>query len=175
LSGEKVFTTDSGPGTALFVVATTGTSADGKPALKVARTSAAAVGVTLSPMDELPFVPEVPHANLKLDQVVVAAAEVLEGDGYARYLKPFRTVEDLHVNAAVLGYLASVAHRFGWPAEVKESLLALVATGVALSEMPVDAPETHLALAGFLSRVRALIDSAGPHFDLLDAAERTRW
>ena len=37
--------------------------------------------------------------------LLVEPEEVLPGDGYLRYLKPFRTVEDLYVQAALLGCL----------------------------------------------------------------------
>lgn len=175
LQGEKVFTTASLPESVLFVVATTGQGPDGKPLLKVARVAASASGVTLAPMEELPFVPEVPHAAVRLEDVAVAAADVLEGDGYARYLKPFRTVEDLHVHAGVLGYLASLARRFDWPRATQEELLALVVAGLALAQLPPDAAETHVALAGFLAQTRALLERCAPHFEKVEPEERVRW
>lgn len=175
LSGEKVFTTASVPESLLFVVATTGPGPDGRPRLKVARVPASAPGVTLEPLTSLPFVPEVPHATVKLQNVAVASADVLEGDGYARYLKPFRTVEDLHVHAGVLGYLMSLARRFDWPRPVQEALLALVTCGVALAALPADAPETHVALAGFLAEARALLERCAPHLEQVEPEERARW
>ena len=39
------------------------------------------------------FVPEISHAEVELDRVKVSDADVLPGDGYDDYLKPFRTIE----------------------------------------------------------------------------------
>jgi hypothetical protein len=73
------------------------------------------------------FVPEVPHARLAFDGVAVAHEDVLPGDGYERYIKPFRSVEDIHVTAAVLAYLLAEAGRRGWPASWRErALIALL-------------------------------------------------
>ena len=102
----------------LLVVASEGAS-EGRNRLRVVQVAAS--DVTLDPGMELPFVPEVPHASVVLENV---AGQVLPGDGYERYLKPFRTIEDLHVNAAVLAYLLNVGLRFGWSNAAKEDLLA---------------------------------------------------
>ena len=46
---------------------------------------------------------------------------VHEPGGYERYLKPFRTTEDCHVLAALLGYLTRVARRYQFPRRVAEA------------------------------------------------------
>lgn len=175
LSGNKLLTTCSPVASVLYVVATSGDGPDGKPALKVARVPAVAQGVRLAAPDAIPFVPEVPHAGVAFEGVLVAAEDVLEGDGYARYLKPFRTVEDLHVYAAVLGYLVSLARRFSWPRAALEELLGLLAAACALAELPPEAPETHVALAGFLAQARRLVAERAPDLGALEAEERARW
>ena len=53
--------------------------------------------------------------QLPADRPGVTPDERLPGDAYERYLKPFRTVEDLHVQAAFLGWLLQVARRASWP------------------------------------------------------------
>lgn len=175
LDGEKLFTTAAELADWLLVVASAGPGEDGRPHLKVVRVNPKAAGVTLSPMAELPFVPEIPHASVKFAGVQVARADVLEGDGYEKYLKPFRTLEDLHVNAALLGYLMGVARRFDWPRAAQEELLAHVATGAALADMPAASAETHLVLAGFLAAVKRSIESFAPHFEKVEPDERRRW
>src|SRR4051812_46156360 len=110
LTGRKKWATVGNLAASLLVVATTGDGADGVPRLRIVRVPARATGVTITPTSA-PFVPEVPHAELALDHVAVAEADLLPGDGYADYLKPFRTVEDIHVHAALIGYLIGVARR----------------------------------------------------------------
>lgn len=175
LSGAKQWATAASLASALFVVARTGTSADGRPALRVVRVSPAAPGVVVTPLGDLPFVPELPHASLTFTGVGVAEADVLPGDGYTQYLRPFRTVEDLHVHAALLGYLVGVARRCSWPGEFHEALLAHVATCVALANEPADAAPTHLALGGFLAASRRTLEACAPHLTGLPPAERARW
>ena len=73
------------------------------------------------------FVPEVPHAQLQFENLKVKEAEILPGDGYDQYVKPFRTVEDIHVQAAVLSYLMREGQRLSWPQHWLERLSALLA------------------------------------------------
>ena len=51
------------------------------------------------------------HLFVSLSDVAITAHEILPGDGYDRYLKPFRTVEDIHVHAALLGHAIGAARR----------------------------------------------------------------
>ena len=61
------------------------------------------------------FVPEVPHAQLRFENLRIRESDILPGDGYDQYVKPFRTVEDIHVQAAVLSYLMREGQRLSWP------------------------------------------------------------
>src|SRR6185369_10915467 len=97
------------------------------------------------------FVPEVPHAGVLFHEVRVPASALLPGDGYERYVKPFRTVEDIHVMLAIGAYLLREARRRGWPAAFGERLVAQLALLGALSGADASAPATHLALAGGLA------------------------
>ena len=101
LDGAKRWTT-LGPSGALFLVAARDETASGeRAAIRVAKVESGARGVTVQTMAETRFVPEVPHAQLQFQGVEIAADALLPGDGYENYVKPFRTVEDAHVNAAV--------------------------------------------------------------------------
>jgi acyl-CoA dehydrogenase len=81
-------------------------------------------GVTVVPMPETAFVPEVPHARIQLQDVAIDTSSLLPGDGYDTYVKPFRTLEDTFVTAAVLAYLLREARARGWPADLRERLAA---------------------------------------------------
>jgi hypothetical protein len=98
--------------------------------LRVVKVRADAPGVRVEPGVELPFVPEVPHASVVLDG---APGEVLPGDGYDVYLKPFRTIEDLHVSAAVAGYVLSLSLRQAWPQSTSERALGVVSACLGVS------------------------------------------
>jgi acyl-CoA dehydrogenase len=161
--------------TKLVVVATDGASTDGRPRLRAVCLDAGTRGIEIVPMPPAAFVPEVLHAELRLDGVPVAEDAILPGDGYDDYTKPFRTVEDLHVQAALLGYLSSVGARSGWPGEIRERLAALIVSARAFAELGPRDAETHLALAGFLAQTAAVSAEAEPHWALAPDAERERW
>ena len=167
ISGEKRWTT-LGPEGGLFIVIarevvgntgnTGNTGSDAaRPSLKAVRVRSGAPGLTLETMPPTSFVPEVPHARLRLENVRVEAAEVLPGDGYSRYVKPFRTIEDIHIHAATIAYLACEARRRDWPQAWRERAAALLHALSGLALLDPLAPQTHVALAGALAIGAALI------------------
>lgn len=161
LTGEKHFVSGGSRATVLLVVARVGEQ-DGRPSLKVARVRAHAPGVTITDASPLGFVPEVPHGVVTLS--AAPAEAVLEGDGYERYLKPFRTIEDLHVFGAIAACL--VANGKGrLPQDTTEQLLGVIASLSALGREDARAPSVHLALAGVLGTVRGLVGSLGDRFE----------
>jgi hypothetical protein len=157
LDGAKRWTTLGSEGT-LFLVAARDADASGeRPLLRVARVPSSASGVTIERMPDTRFVPEVPHARLRFENVRLEDDALLPGDGYEGYVKRFRTVEDIHVHSAVLAYLVREARRLDWP---KPWLERAVANLVALREiaaLDAAAPQTHVALAGSLATGAALI------------------
>ncbi len=160
LNGAKRWTT-LGPDGALFFVAARDEPASGdRVSLKIVRVDAKASGVKIEAMPPTEFVPEVPHAQLRFENVNIAEAEMLPGDGYSDYVKPFRTVEDIHVNAAILAYLVREARRLGWPDSWIERCCSLLLSLEKLAGENPTSPETHLALAGALAIGGGLIGEA---------------
>ncbi len=162
VSGSKRWTTLGPQGTLLLVTGRlAGAARDERPAFKVAAVRADQPGVTIVPMPETAFVPEVPHARIQLQDVAIDAASLLPGDGYAACVKPFRALEDTFVTAAVLANLLREARQRAWPAELRERLSATLATLAALSESPLEAPAASIALAGALHWAAQLYREAG--------------
>jgi len=91
-------------------------------------------------------------------------------------VKPFRTVEDIHVQAAVLSYLMREGQRLSWPQHWLERLSALLAALGKISDMPAAHAETHIALAGALAIGASLIEET-EKFWLASAADPAalRW
>jgi acyl-CoA dehydrogenase len=175
VTGAKRWSTMGPLAGVLLVVASEGVDDAGRNRLRVVAVDARAPGVTVRAMSPPPFVPEVPHGIVELDRVVVDASALLPGDGYVRYVKPFRTIEDIHVHAAVLGYLLSVARRSSFGHDAIERLLAGVVTTRALASLDPARPETHVALAGLLAADARMIADLAPSWARVDAAERDRW
>ena len=132
-------------------------------------------GVELLPLPPVGVIPEIPHAEVRLRQVVVSRSEVLAGDGYERYLKPFRTVEDVHVHAALCGWLLQIARRSAWPRTSIEQLAARMVALSAIAAADPSSPATHLALAGLLADTQRWLDDAETHWQSVDEATRSGW
>ena len=157
LNGAKRWTT-LGPDGALFFVAARDEAASVERAsIRIARIDSKAAGLKIEAMPPTKFVPEVPHARLQFENLNVEESELLPGDGYADYVKPFRTVEDIHVQAAVLSYLMREGQRLAWPGHWLERLSALLAALGKIADMPSSHAETHIALAGALAIGAGLI------------------
>jgi hypothetical protein len=173
LNGVKTWVTLGADVDTLLVVATTGQDELGRNRLRVARVPASREGVALSTASPLPFAPEIAHARVRLVGVRIADDEMLDGDGYTKVLKPFRTLEDTHVLAAILGWAIGVARvsrwSNGWIERALGTLVALRGVGRADPSQP----QTHVALAGTMDQARALLSNA----DWSSVAEptRTRW
>ena len=161
LTGAKRWATLAGEGDVLLVAASEGWTGD-RNRVRLVSVPADAPGVRCEALPPTPFTPEIPHYEVSLDEVRVDAAAVLPGDGFTAYVKPFRTIEDLHVSAATAAYLLSTARRLQWPVELAAGLAAVVVTLRGLANAPPDAPGVHLALAGALSSLRELARASEP-------------
>jgi hypothetical protein len=161
LSGRKKWATLSSAGGVALVVASIGTDTEGRNQLRVARVDLGSPGVNVVAMPPTPFVPEIQHCRLEFDDVRITADQFLPGDGYTRYVRPFRTLEDTHIGCGILGYLLSVAFRYDWPHALREEMLHLIVGLRSLALGSAAPPRT--SLEGLL------------HFrGLLQRAE-TRW
>jgi acyl-CoA dehydrogenase len=169
LSGQKHFVSGGSLATKLLVVAKVG-ERDNRPELKLARVSSRASGVVIEDGATLDFVPEVPHGAVTFTDAPVEA--VLEGDGYVRYLKPFRTVEDLHVFGAIAACLVSNGRGVLAKQTVEQLLAVLSSIAMQGREDPRDV-SVHLALAGVLAQARALIDAID--FSVFEPSFRERF
>jgi acyl-CoA dehydrogenase len=157
LNGAKRWTTLGPDGALFFVAARDEAASRERPAIKIVRVSSASAGLNIQAMPATKFVPEVPHAQLQFENLQIQESEILPGDGYDQYVKPFRTVEDIHVQAAVLAYLMREGQRLSWPQHWLERLSALLAALGKISDMPAAHAETHIALAGALAIGAGLI------------------
>lgn len=173
--GTKTFATLATVADDLLVVASRGVDANGKNRLRVVRVPPTAHGVTLTPRPELPFAPEVPHAIAAFQSVVVRDEDVLPGDGYDAWLKPFRTLEDIHVLAAVLGLVARATRAFALPGPLVDGAASHLLSLRQLGARDPSRPETHLALAGTFDAVDALLERHAPDLSNARHPWSARW
>lgn len=175
LDGAKRYTTLGTHADEVIVFASVGEDEAGRNRLAAVRVPTAREGITLTAMPDTPFVPEVPHAQSRFENVRVEASERLAGDGYSDYLKPFRTVEDIHVHAAIVAWLVQVGRRCGWPGDAVAELISIV---LACRELSGDDPSdvaTHITLGGLIRHTGGLIRSLEPLWERVDPTTRQRW
>ncbi|MCB9762441.1 MAG: acyl-CoA dehydrogenase family protein [Alphaproteobacteria bacterium] len=175
LDGEKRFVTVGTAAAQLVVIARLGVRDDGRPRLGAVLVPSSAEGVRLTEGPPLSFVPELPHASLTLEAVALPAEALRPGDAYTTLLKPFRTIEDIHVHAAVLGHLLRVAAVSGWPAPWRERGLALACSLREIAALDPRRPQTHLALGGLLGLAEAWAAEAEPLWAASPPDLAARW
>ena len=110
-------------------------------------------GVRVEVLPSLPLMPDIGHARLHLDG---AHCERLAGDGWDDYVKPFRSIEDLHVLTAVGAWLYGVGRDANWPQALQLRLLGLLAGCAEVARQGPAQAATHLLLAGLFAQFAAL-------------------
>lgn len=112
-----------------------------------------APGVQLEARAALPLMPDISHARLRLTD---ASCERLPGDGWDDYTKPFRSLEDLYVLAAICAWLLGLGRdNDQWPQPLSLKLLGLLAGCAELARQDHSAA-SHVLLAGLLAQYEAL-------------------
>lgn len=152
LTGSKDFVTAGLEAEWLLVAARHEASGDA-PRLQLAVVYPGEPGVTLEALPTLPLMPEVGHGRLLLQG---AACELLAGDGWDAYVKPFRSLEDLYVLAALVAWLHGVAQECGWPQDLRLRLVALLAGCAEGSRQCADSVACHLLLGGLFAQFQGL-------------------
>ncbi|WP_043203177.1 acyl-CoA dehydrogenase [Pseudomonas putida] len=159
LTGSKDFVT-AGLEAEWLLVAARSETAGAAPQLSLAVVYPGEPGVTLEPLPTLPLMPEVGHGRLLLEQ---ATCELLAGDGWDAYVKPFRSLEDLYVLTALTAWLYGVGQESAWPKDLRLQLLGLLAGCAEGSRQCADSVGCHLLLGGLFAQFQALrgaIDAA---------------
>ena len=175
LDGHKTYVTLGTFAEVLLVLASEGPGGAGKKRLRLVRVPARREGVHVEPRDPAPFVPEVPHARVRFDNVAIADHELLPGDGWNDYVRPFRTIEDIHVHAALLGWIVQVGRRFAFPPEHVELALSLIAAARTLGTADPSAVSTHRALAGMLAATERFVEAMEPCWAEVEEQTRARF
>ena len=175
LDGTKAFVSGAGGAEILYVAASTGMTPQGRNILRMVSVSADSAGVTVDPCPSLGMVPEMPHGQVRFEAVSLARDALWPGDGYTGAIKPFRTLEDLHVTGAFLGWLFAVGRRFGWPASTKETMVSLMVAVRSLALAPPLDPHVHIALGGLLAQVHGLLEEIVPLWQKADSRVRDWW
>lgn len=175
LNGQKAFVTGALDADLLFVAASVREKKEGKNPLKMVRVKNGADGLVATPMPPLPFIPELPHCTLLFENAWVSAKDVCPGDGYLDYVKPFRTLEDIHVCAAVSGFAFRMGIACNWPRHDLEQVLSLVLMVCTLPIKDPLSPALHIVLGGVFSHLERLVARIPALITNADNKTRKMW
>lgn len=152
LEGRKDFVTAAEAADWLLVAAREDQpGASPQLALGVVRNGAP--GVRIETLPALPLMPDISHGRLHLQG---AQCERLPGDGWNDYVKPFRTLEDTHVLAALSAWLLGVGQESAWPQALQLRLLGVLAGCAEVARQCPSAAAGHLMLAGLFAQFDSL-------------------
>jgi len=174
LTGNKLWCTLASSATHLLIIATEG-ELDGRPRLRAALVPRERQGLSIIEMPETPFCPEIRHARIEMASVAVEPGELIAGDAFAGILKPFRTVEDLCVQAALLAWLAATSRRLAFDTMLTARCLALLSAIRELASLPPTSAAVHIALGGVLRESAELLVAFDAGWAVAPQAERERF
>lgn len=179
LNGEKSHVTGGTHADTLYVAASAGVDANGRNRIRLLRVPAHSLGITIRRLPDLVFVPELPHASVSFSGVLVEESALLPGDGYERYVKPFRSIEDIHVELALLGHMLRQTRAMPGSEPLQARLLGQIALLRTIAAMPPEDAATHLLLAGnrqvfeeLLAALEAAWQAGNPEFHALWTRDR---
>ena len=152
LSGRKDFVTAGDAADWLLITARSEAPGD-DPRLSLAVVYPDEPGVRVEKLAAIPLMPDVSHGRVFLDN---ALCELLAGDGWDAYVKPFRTLEDIYVLSAMTAWLYGVGQDSDWPQALQLRLLALLAGCAEVSRQAPNNPCGHVLLGGLFAQFEGL-------------------
>jgi hypothetical protein len=152
LNGRKDFVT-AGDAADWLLVAARSEEPGEVPRLSLAVVYPGEPGVRLEKLAPMPLMPDIGHGRLFLDN---ALCELLAGDGWDAYVKPFRTLEDIYVLSAMTAWLYGVGQDCDWPQTLQLRLLALLAGCAEVSRQAPNNPAGHVLLGGLFAQFDGL-------------------
>ena len=152
LSGRKDYVT-AGDAADWLLVAAREEVAGQSPRLALAVVRHGAPGICVENLPAMSLMPDVAHARLHLQS---AHCERLAGDGWDDYVKPFRSIEDVHVLTALTAWHYGLARECGWPQGLQLRLLALLAGCAEVARCNPSAAASHVLLGGLFAEQQAL-------------------
>jgi hypothetical protein len=152
VNGRKDFVT-AGDAAEWLLIAARSEAAGEAPRLKLAVVYGGEPGVTLEKLPAIALMPDISHGRVLLDG---ALCELLPGDGWDAYVKPFRTLEDLYVLSAMSAWLYGVGQECDWPQALQLRLLALLAGCAEVSRHNPSSAVGHVLLGGLFAQFKGL-------------------
>lgn len=120
-------------------------------------------------------VPELVHSEIRFESVPVMPTQLVPGDGYAAYAKPFRVREDIFVTGNTLAYLLAEAQSGAWPTRWRQRCIATIVMLHACSGLDPRDSRAHIQVAGVLSFAGDVIREGESLWQVGQASAHSRW
>lgn len=167
LNGIKSFVSGGTDANTLFISALDAreTSTAEQASVRIVKLEASRTGIEAKALPTLPFVPELSHAALSLNQVTISEEDIIDGggdgDGYTDAIKPFRSEEDIHILAALSAQRLRIALDKRQQ-DIAARLISLISAIKSLEPSDRNAPTCHLQLAGIKASFEDIITLQEP-------------
>lgn len=176
LQGSKSWIVGGPDVQVLFVLAKLGGGpSDGPGSMAMVHLPLASQGATRGNPRPQSVIPELPHAGVEFNAVPIGESQVIRGDGYADYAKPFRMREDVFVTGCALAYLLAEARSASWPTKWSQRCVAAIAGLEACSAADPRETNAHILAAGTLSFAADVLRESEQHWVESQVSARKRW
>ncbi len=188
LNGTKRWGSVAPDADLLYVAASVGRDGE-RNELRMIALPTGRAGISLDLEPYVAYGPEMRIADITMDDVQVHADEVIPGDAYLNYIKPFRLIEDVYNTVGTQIGLFRLGMVHGWPDERLETLVALITQAAAVSTTDMASAEAIPLLTAYLrasgdfwvdtwkswpDAPSSVIEQWSPDRGLLDIAARAR-
>lgn len=150
-------------------------SQKGPGSLVVASLPLHSVGVSRGPSRLQAVVPELVHSEVLFESVSLTLAQLVPGDGYSEYAKPFRVFEDIFVAANTLAYLLAESSTGSWPTTWCQRCIAAISMLHVCSRLDLRDVSAHILVAGSLAFAGDVIQGSKSLWKMEQAAAHDRW
>lgn len=179
LKGEKTFITGIDAAETVLVAAWDAYHIDAigsdRKNIKMVMLERESEGITFSKHAPMAFLSELSHGSMQLSNVRVEDEKILPGDGYDDYVKPFRTIEDIHVTSSLVGYLFSMGLKHRWPDTLQQQLFSILGQLRSIATLSAKDAGVHIALAGALDCFQLQLKRVGFQIELLPEETKLKW
>ena len=175
LNGVKTFVTCATKADVLFIAVSAGVDESGRNKLRLVQIDSKSKGVSIESLKPLGFIPEIDHGCVQLDGVIIDDHQILPGDGYTKYIKPFRILEEMHVSAALLGYICRKSFQHKWSTVIRERVISLIVLIQQLLAMDPASSSLHIAFAGFQQQMNTLMGDLLPCWEAVGQEQKNEW
>jgi len=162
ITGVKTYVTAGTEVEHLLVLCKTEEIINDRPILKIVHLPIGAEGIELTNF-ELSFMKDIKHGKLVMNATTITSDQILDGDGFSQYTKPFRTLEDICLGVAYQAMLLRQAIDNNWEDKLRDQLLLNIYTLKNLLDLPLLNNETHLLLAAVDHNFEAVLPAINKH------------